>query len=90
MLRPKRLALVGTLLLVASGVALVSMWAGADLGCVRCDCRFELFTGPLECRWPAWWSVLTGVLFIAGAAALILALMRVGLASRGASARKLE
>lgn len=60
---PGRLLLVGFVLFLGSAFAFVGMWAGADLGCQRCDCRYRLLEGPLDCRWPAWWGVASLILF---------------------------
>jgi hypothetical protein len=61
---PGRLLLVGFVLFLSSAVSFVCMWAGADLGCQRCDCRYRLLEGPLDCRWPAWWGLASLVLFV--------------------------
>jgi hypothetical protein len=68
---PGRLLLVGFVLFLGSAFAFVGMWGGADLGCQRCDCRYRLLEGPLDCRWPAWWGLASQVLFALSIGAVV-------------------
>ena len=61
---PVRLLVIGFLLFLGSAWSFLCMWAGADLGCQRCDCKYRLLEGPMDCRWPAWWGLAFEVLFV--------------------------
>ncbi len=76
-LTPRRLLIVSLVLLLASAWSFLSMWAGADLGCMDCDCRFRLWEGPAYCRWPAWWGLAWEVLFVLSAGCASLAWVKV-------------
>lgn len=71
MLKTRHGAIGSVVLFAGSGVSFLFTWAGADLGCVRCDCRFRLLEGPWECRWPAVYSVVADTLFLMGVGAVV-------------------